>query len=158
MKSLVNKLVLVALAVVIALPLAAADKEKKKKGAGAPGAIGQLKKKLSSVELTAEQQKKVDEVFAQFGPKLAEAAKAAGDAPKLVQAAKKAATDAGKKGKEVAEAVKAVKLSPEQQAAMEKFNSLNQEVTAAIAAILTDDQKAKADIKVGGGKKKKKGA
>jgi Spy/CpxP family protein refolding chaperone len=156
MKSLVQKLMLLSLALAIALPLAAQDKEKKKKGGGEPGAIAQIKKALASVDLKEEQKKKIDDLVAQYMPKLREATKAAGDAPKKVADAKKKVKEEGKKGKEAAAAVKdAAKLTADEQSAMEKLESVSQDFRTAVMAVLTDEQKEKAGLNKG---KKKKGA
>jgi Spy/CpxP family protein refolding chaperone len=158
MKSLVQKLLFLSLAVAIALPLAAQDKEKKKnkKGGGEPQAIAQLKKKLDSVDLKEDQQKKIDEIVAEYTPKLKDAAKAAGDAPRKVAEAKKKLSEEGKKGKELNAAVKdAAKLTAEEQTAVDKLDSVAQEFRAAVSAVLTDEQKEKAGLNKGRKKKNK---
>ena len=156
MKSLVQKLLWLSLAVAIALPLAAQDKEKKKK-AGNTGPVAQLKKALSELDLKEEQQAKIDEIIAKFAPKIAEAAKAAGAGPRKLAEAKKSISAEGKKGKELAAAVKeAANLSADEQAGVDKLAGLNTELRAAVAAVLTDEQKEKAGFNKG--KKKKKDA
>jgi hypothetical protein len=156
MKSLVTKLLWVSLAVAIALPLAAQDKEKKrdKKKGGAPGAVGQLKQALSKVELKEDQKKKIDDLFAQYTPKIRDASKAAGDAPKKIADAKKKVKEDGKKGKEAAAAVKTeAKLTAEEQTAYDKLEGLNQELRSAVMAVLTDEQKESAGLNKGRKKK-----
>ena len=160
MKSLVQKLLLMSLAVAVALPLAAQDKDKdkkKNKGGGEPAAVAAIKKNLEGVDLKDEQQKKIDELIAQYKPKLADAAKAAGDAPRKMKEARKKLQDEGKKGKELNAAVKdEAKLTDEEQKAYDKLESLGQELRTAVAAVLTDEQKEKAGFNKG--KKKKKDA
>jgi Spy/CpxP family protein refolding chaperone len=155
MKSLVQKLLLLSLLVAIALPLAAQDKEKKKKGGGG-GAVAQLKKTISSLDLSEDQKKKIEGVFAEFQPKIAEATKAAGDAPKRVADARKKLSEEGKKGKELnAAATAAAKLSADEQKAVDKLSSLTQDLRTAVAAVLTDEQKDKAGLSKGKKKKNK---
>jgi hypothetical protein len=156
MKSLVQKLLLLSLAVAIAVPLAAQDKEKKKdkKNGGEPAAIAKMKGALAKAELKDDQKKKVDELVAQYSPKLSEAAKAAGEAPKKVGDAKKKLKDEGKKQKEINAEYKAVaKLTADEQAAFDKLEKLGEEFRAAVLAVLTDEQKDKAGLSKG----KKKG-
>ena len=157
MKSLVQKLFLLSLAVAVALPLAAQDKEKKKnKGGDGPRAIAQVKKSLSEVDLKEDQTKKIDELVANYKPKLADAEKAAGDAPKKINEAKKKLKDEGKKQKEINAALKdTAKLTADEQAGYDKLESLEREFRAAVAAVLTDEQKEKAGFNKG---KKKKNA
>jgi Sec-independent protein translocase protein TatA len=158
MKSLVQKMLLLSVAVAIAIPLAAQDKEKKRKknGGGDPQAITKMKDALASIDLKEDQKKKIDEIVAEYTPKLKDAAKAAGEAPRKVREAQKAAKDSGKKGKELQAAVKeGAKLTPEEQTAMDKLDSLGQDFRRAVSAVLTDEQKEKAGLNKG---KKKKNA
>ena len=156
MKSLVRKLGLLSLALIIALPLAAQDKEKKKKNGSEPEAVAKIKKALADVDLKEDQKKKVDDLVAQYTPKLNDAAKAAGEAPRKMKEANKKAKDDGKKGKELAAATKeGAKLTPEEQTAYDKLESLQQEFRSAVMAVLTDEQKEKAGLNKG---KKKKNA
>jgi hypothetical protein len=158
MKSFAQKMLWLSLAVLIALPLAAEDKKKdKKKAGGEPAAVAQLKKQLANVDLKEEQKKKVEELCAEYAPKMREAAKAAGEAPKKVAEAKKRLKDEGKKGKEAAAALKSTaNLTAEEQAAYDKLESLNQEFRTAVMGVLTEEQKEQAGLNKG--KKKKKNA
>ena len=154
MKSLVQKLFLLSLAVAVALPLAAQDKEKKKKGDGGP--VAEVKKKISELDLKEDQKKKIDDIIANYSPKLADAAKAAGEAPRKMREAKKKLQDEGKKGKELNAAVKdEAKLTAEEQTGYDKLEALTREFRAAVAAELTDEQKEKGGFNKG---KKKKDA
>jgi Spy/CpxP family protein refolding chaperone len=158
MKSLVHRLMFVGLAVAIALPMAAAQQEKeKKKGGGGGGPIAQLRQQLADVDLNAEQKKKIDDIIAEYEPKVAAARKKAGDALKMRDDARKKFKDEGRKGKDLNEAVKDAvsKLSPEQQKGLDEYDQVGRDLNNAVAAVLTDEQKAKAGLTKG---KKKKAA
>lgn len=155
MKSLVQKLLLLSLAVAVALPLAAQDKERKKKGGGG-GPVAEVKKKISELDLKEDQKKKIDEIIANYSPKLADATKAAGEAPQKMRDARKKLQDEGKKGKELNAAVKdTAKLTAEEQAGYDKLEALTREFRSAVAAELTDEQKDKGGFNQ---RKKKKDA
>ena len=154
MKSLVQKLLWLSLAVAVALPLVAQDKEKKKGRGGGP--VAELKKAISALDLKEDQKKKIEDVIANYSPKIAEAVKAAGDAPQKMRDARKKLQDEGKKGKELNAAVKdTAKLTAEEQAGYDKLEALTREFRSAVAAELTDEQKEKANLNKG---KKKKNA
>jgi Spy/CpxP family protein refolding chaperone len=135
-------------------------KNAKKKG---PDPTAQMAKKLEGLDLTAEQKTKWEAIVAEHGPKLKAAAEKVSKAltaeqVKARREATQAAKAAGKKGKEVEAAVKeALKLTPEQQKAFDEATQEQREVqsafNAAVANILTAEQKEKA--KIGGGKKNK---
>jgi Spy/CpxP family protein refolding chaperone len=157
MKSLVQKLCLVGLAVMIALPIAAQDKKEKKNGkkGGGNNPIGQLKKQLEDANLTAEQQKKVDEIVAKHETAIKEAAKKAGDAPRRLADARKK-FQGEKKGKELKEAARAeAKLTSDEQAAVDDLDKHLNQAREEIAAVLTQEQKEKTKIGLGKGKKNK---
>jgi hypothetical protein len=158
MKSLVHKLMLVAVAVAIALPMAAAqqEKEKKEKKKGGGGAIAQLRAQLADADLNAEQKKKVDGIISEYEPKLAAAQKKAGDGLRMRDDARKKFKEDGKKGKDLNEAVRDYvgKMPAEQRAGIEEYESLRTDLNNAVAAVLTDDQKEKAKLTKGKGKKK----
>jgi hypothetical protein len=154
MKSLMHRLMFVGLAVVIAIPIAVAQEQKAKKKGGGGGPIGQLKRQLADAGLTEEQKKKSDAIIAEYEPKVAAATKKAGDAPKLVNDARKKLREEGKKGKELNDgAVAAAKLTPEQKEGYDELQRVTQDLRAAVAALLTDEQKQKAGLTKG----KKKG-
>ena len=154
MKSLVQKLCLVGLALLIALPIAAQEEKKNKKGGGSP--VGQLKKQLEDAELTADQQKKVDEAFAKHGPAIEAAAKKAGDAPRRVNEAKKKLAADGQKGKALNAAARTeAKLTSDETAALDDMEKHLDELRSDIAAVLTQEQKEATKIGVKGKKKNK---
>lgn len=156
MKSLARRLLLVGLALAIALPLASAQEKKKKKGGGA-GPIAALKKQLADANLSEEQQKKVEGIIAEHQPKIMAAAKKAGDAPKMVEQAKKRLREEGKKGKELNQgAIAAAKLTDEQKTAYDELQKATQDLRAAVAAVLTDEQRAATGLGKGKGKRKNK--
>jgi hypothetical protein len=158
MKSLVQKLCLVGLALLIALPIAAQDKEKKdkKNGKKGGGPVAQLKKALADANLTADQQKKVDEIIAKHEPAIREASKKAGDAPARINEAKKKLVDEGKKGKQANEEARtAAKLSADEEKAVDELEKHTRELRDEVAAVLTQEQKEKTNIGVKGKKKNK---
>lgn len=151
------------LAVSMSLCHAADEPASKKKGL--PGQqIFQLPKE---VELTADQQAKLDALKKEHGPKLAELQKRVDEILSMEQktARKEAIAKAREeklKGKEAREALEAaLKLTPEQK---EKWTAAQAEIQAAqgkvrerIAEFLTDEQKAKVPG-LAPAKKKKKAA
>jgi hypothetical protein len=150
MKSLMHRLMLVGLAVVIAIPIAVAQEQKAKKKGGGGGPIGQLKRQLADAGLTEEQQKKVEGIISEYQPKVAAANKKAGDANKLVNDARKKLREEGKKGRELDDAaVAAAKLTPEQKEGYDELQKLTRDLRAAVAAVLTDEQKEKAGLAKG---------
>ncbi len=163
-----GKLVLVLLAIAI-FSVAAIDSgaQEKKKGQGKKGAKGPdpIGKMVANLDLTAEQQAKVDELRKEYRPKLAEIQKRRNEIMtperrKTEKEAKQAAKDAGKKGKQAkADIDAALGLSPaesEKLAAIAKERqALIAKINADVRALLTDEQKAKLPEPV---KKKKKKA
>jgi Spy/CpxP family protein refolding chaperone len=137
------------------------QKKQQKKGAKGPDVVGKM---LAGIDLTAEQQAKIDQIRKEFQPKLAEIQKRRNqimtkDRRLTEKDARQAAKDAGKKGKEVKAAVDAaLRLSPEEAerlAAIQKEQqALNAKINAQVQALLTDEQKAKLPKQAG--KKKKK--
>ena len=130
------------------------EKEKKQKK---PAAAVRVPK---GIELTDDQKAKVKALNTEFAPKLVACRKeAAGvitaDQKKARAEAMKAAKAAGKKGKEIREAAEAaVKVTEDQKQKLAEckkaMGALQKEIRGQLAAILTDEQKAK----LKGGKKK----
>jgi Spy/CpxP family protein refolding chaperone len=130
----------------------AQEKQKKqgKKAAKGPDAVGKM---VAGIDLTAEQQAKVEEIRKEFRPKLAEIQKRRNqimtkDRRQTEKDARQAAKDAGKKGKEVKAAVDAaLRLAPEEAerlAAIQKEQqALNAQIDTRVRALLTEEQKAK---------------
>jgi hypothetical protein len=141
----------------IALPIAAQDKEKKdRKNKKGGGPIAALKKQLEDANLTADQQKKVDEIIAKHQPAIQEASKKAGDAPKRINDAKKKLQDDGKKGKELNSAARTeAKLSSDEEKAVDELDQHSRELREEVAAVLTQEQKEKTKIGVKGKNKNK---
>ena len=114
-------------------------------------------KRLEKAELTADQIAKVKEIVA----KHSEALKAANDKVNLTAEQKQARGEAtkkaqaeGKKGKDLQAAVDAAaKLTDEQKEALKKVQELQQAMMKEVNGLLTDDQKAKLGMRVGGKKK-----
>ena len=139
------------LALACSLVLAAdkAEKKPEKKPASPAAAVFAVPKKVT---LTAEQQTKVDELRKDLEPKLAEAMQ---KLDSILTAEQKAAREtaardakaAGKKGKELSEALNAaVKLTDEQKAQMDtsrkEVAELTKKAKTALMELLTDEQKA----------------
>jgi len=156
-----------ALAVVLTVPAFAQEKAKGKKRRGRqPQAIGALNKSLQKANLTEEQQKKVKEIFAKYAAKLKEVNQErtqliGAETLKKMNAARKKAQQDGKKGKALQEAaLSAAGLTGEK---LEKFNAIRKKNTSVtlelkkeIVALLTDEQKQSAAIKLPKARKKKK--
>jgi Spy/CpxP family protein refolding chaperone len=151
-----GKLVLVLLAIAI-FSAAAMDSgaQEKKKGKGKKGAKGPdpIGKMVAKLDLSSEQQAKIDELRKEYRPKLAEIQKRRNEVMtperrKTEKEARQAAKDAGKKGKQVkADIDAALGLSPaesEKVAAVDKERqALIAKINAEVRALLTDEQKAK---------------
>ena len=142
------------------------DAQEKKKGKGKKGAKGPdpIGKMVANLDLTAEQQAKIEELRKEYRPKLAEIQKRRNEimTPERRQKEKEArqmAKDAGKKGKRAkADVEAALGVSPaesEKLAAIEKERqALIAKINAQVRALLTEEQKGK--LPEPGKKKKKK--
>jgi Spy/CpxP family protein refolding chaperone len=129
----------------------AAQEQKKSRKKGRDRDV--IAKMVENIDLTADQQVKLEEVKREFHPKLADLAKRRGSIMTDDRRAKekdlrKAAKDAGKTGKEIrSEIAAALSLSPaerDQMAAIERDErQLRGEITSRIRAFLNDEQKAK---------------
>jgi hypothetical protein len=129
----------------------AAQEQKKSKRKGRDRDV--IAKMVENINLTADQQVKLEQVKREFQPKLADLAKRRGsimtdDRRAKEKELRKAAKDAGKSGKEVrAEIAAALALSPaerDQMTAIEREDrQLRGEITSRIHAFLNDEQKAK---------------
>jgi Spy/CpxP family protein refolding chaperone len=123
---------------------------------------------VAGLDLTAEQQAKIDEIRKEYRPKLAEIQKRRNEIMtperrKTEKEAKQSAKDAGKKGKKAkADVDAALDLSPaesEKLAAIEKERqALIAKINVEVRALLTEEQKAKLPEPAKKGKKKKKKA
>ena len=133
-----------------------------------PSVARTLPKEVQST-LTDEQKEKIALLDKEFGPKLAEFAKKRNAifSPEQMKAqteARKAATEAGKKGKELRAAVEAAAQATDEQKKQlaeltKETDPLNKMIREKLLAMLTDDQKAKMPKRAGGkaGSEKAKG-
>lgn len=120
----------------------------------------------ATIELSADQKEKVAGLKKEYTPQFAALQKKnreilTPDQVKARRAAMKEAKDAGKKGKELRDAVSsALKLSDDQEKQMKEVSTetrkLNGEVRGKLATVLTADQLAKIKKPAKGAKKKKK--
>jgi Spy/CpxP family protein refolding chaperone len=148
-------LVLLAIGIfsIAAMQGTAQEKQKKnaKKGAKGPDPVAKM---LEGVrDLSADQQAKIAEIKKQYAPKLAEIQKRRSeimtpDRRRTEKEARKTAKDAGKKGKELQNAVNdALGLSAAEREKLEAVQQENQALTAKIreeiSAVLTPDQREK---------------
>ncbi len=150
------------------MPLATSLLAKQQKK-GKKGKKGRQQRKPSVVRLlpkevqatfSDEQKEKIALLNKEFGPKLAEFAKKRAsilspEQKKAQAEARKAATEAGKKGKELQEAVRAaMKLTDVQKKQLAELTKvtapLNKTIREKVLALLTDEQKAKIPKRAGG--------
>ncbi|GAB4159668.1 MAG: hypothetical protein Tsb009_36960 [Planctomycetaceae bacterium] len=156
------------LALIVATPLMAADQKKaKKKKRKRPVRTFNVVRLPKSIELTADQKEKIAAINKEYAPKLRELAKKSSEVITAEQRKARreaffAARKAGKKGKELRDAVNAAsKITDEQKKQMAQINkergSLLKEARAKVLEILTAEQKAKLKpVRKKGGKRKKK--
>ncbi|MFO0869078.1 MAG: hypothetical protein U0935_08990 [Pirellulales bacterium] len=149
-----------ALTILVACPVLAQDgKEKKKKGKGGgqtPQAVAALQKQLDTLDLSDEQKTKIKDVVGQFTTRLVDAQKKLGaivspEARKASAEALQKAKAEGKKGKELRDAAAAaLNLSVDDRAkydaAQKELNAVVADFRQAVAAVLTEEQKAKAGL------------
>jgi len=149
----------------IVSPLWAADKKDKKAEKKAPPcpAAQKIAAITKGLTLTAEQKTKLDAVAKEFGPKLVEANKKLDvltpEQKKARDEAIKEAKTAGKKGKELHQAVEAaVKLTDAQKAeqtdARKERSSLEKQLFDEVMGVLTPEQQKQ--VKAAQSSKKKK--
>lgn len=162
-------LIVIALAI-FSMAAIDSDAQEKKKGQGKKAAKGPdpVGKMVAGLDLTAEQQAKIDEIRKEYRPKLAEIQKRRSEIitperRKTEKEAQQAAKDAGKKGKQAkADVDLALGLSPAESERLAAIQKERQELIAKInvevRALLTDEQKAKLPEPAKKGKKKKKKA
>ena len=137
------------LALLFALPMSAISQDKankKKKRSKHSPQINQVLKKLKDVELKDEQSAKIKELASKFEAPIQENQKKLGDGKKKIAAARKAAIKAGKKGKEVQDALVA-DLSDDQKKAFAAIQKNAREFRAAVVAVLTPEQQEKTGLK-----------
>lgn len=167
MLKVTKALVTMALILACVASVDAADKAaKKKKGKKQQTVQIQALNLPATIELTAEQKEKVAELRKQYSPQFAALQKKnreilTPDQVKARRAAMKEAKDAGKKGKELRDAVSAaLNLSDDQEKQMKEVTGetrkLNGEVRGKLETVLTADQLAKIKKPGKAGKKKKK--
>jgi Spy/CpxP family protein refolding chaperone len=161
-KAVSFKVLGLALVVLLVTSLPAEEKPARKKNAGraVPRRLTDVQNKLASLKLTEDQQKKVDDIFASYKQKFAEAQ---AKAPKLTKEQRQIQKDVtakaraeGKKGKELqAEVNTALNLTDEQRKGREAATAAANELQAALkkelTAVLTPDQA----VVLSKGKKKK---
>jgi hypothetical protein len=144
--SRLTKIVALLMAVFVAVPLLAAEGKKTARKKPLPHAL-QLP---SEITLTAEQQKKLDELVATYGPKF-EAMEKQRDSilseeqRKAGAEARKAALASGKKGKDLQQAAdEAMKLKPEQKSKLDAISkestALGKEIREKLRDLLTAEQ------------------
>ncbi len=164
MKFATRTMLTLTLACLMATSLMAEDKEKKKKGKKKGGNRSVVAVRLpKTLNLNEEQQAKVAEVNKEYGPKLAELRKKMTSIiPPETQKARReafaAARKAGKKGKELQEAVSAaIKLTDEQKKDVAEvqtaMRALQKEARDKVVSVLTDEQKKQFRAAAGGAKK-----
>jgi Spy/CpxP family protein refolding chaperone len=156
-------LMMLALALVIACPALAVDKKGQAKKEPPCPADQRITRWLEGMTLTDAQKSKLDELKKECGPKLMEAMKKmpvlTAEQKKAQAEAVKAAKEAGKKGREVAEAGNAaLKLTDEQKAqqaeARKAIAPLEKELRDKVIAVLTPEQQEQFKTKFPEGKKK----
>jgi Spy/CpxP family protein refolding chaperone len=140
MKRICQVVIVLVLAAVVATPLMAQKKRNRK-----PQLPAALRKAIEKVDLTSEQQAKIDALVAEYGPKLADSRLERAATKKRADALKKARAE-GKKGKAAQEAANAV-LSDKQKESFAKFQELNAALRNAVVSVLTDQQRTKAGLK-----------
>ena len=165
MKTMSRLFLVFGLLALAGITFGAPDAKKEKKGAKGGDPTAAVKKKLESLDLTAEQKEKIDKIVAEQGPKLKAAAEKVNasitDEQRKARAeAQKAAKAAGKKKKEAQDDITAaMKLTDEQKKALEEATKAQREATEslnkAVSEVLTPEQREKANLG-GGGKKKNK--
>jgi len=160
MKRVGTNLLSLALALVIAAPLFAADKEKKKGPRKKPDPATWILKRFEKAELTDDQVAKIKQLVAKVAEETAECRKKAAPTPEQQKARKEAMEKAkaeGKEGRELYAAARdAVKLSPDQEAAMKEVRKAHGAMWKEIMGMLTDEQKAKLGKQFGPRKPRKK--
>jgi len=160
MKRVAANLLSLTLALVVAVPLFAADQERKKKPRKKPNPAAGWLKRLEKAELTDEQVAKVKELAAKVAKETAELRKKAAltpDQQKVRKEAMEKAKTEGKEGRELFAAVKeAVKLTPEQEAAMKEMRKAQDAMMKEIMGMLKDEQKEKLGKRFGPRKPRKK--
>ena len=146
MKRVSQLVVCLSLAFLVAAPVSAGDKDKKgdakkteaKKDAGKqkgkavanrPSLAEQTVKRFAKAELTEEQTKQIQDLAAQFEPKITEANKklAALISPEQKKARQEALAKAKKEGKKPSELTTAFKPTPEQAEAQKQLGEVKKE-------------------------------
>ncbi len=178
MMKLLRHVLAALLVLCLAVPVVAQERAKKR--AGRRAAVAKRAKRhaglpvfqrlLKDLTLTDEQQAQLKELKEKFGPKFQELSKQkqsllTDEQRKAMVEARKEAIEAGKKGKEVMQAVlDALNLTDEQEAKWKDLQQaqreLQKEVREAVMEILTDEQKAQLQEKLrqgrGPGKRQKR--
>ncbi len=139
-----SRMLICGVAAMLVVPCLAAEDGAKKKGKGKgakPSAA--MVGKLSSVELTAEQKAKIDELASELDATMA-TLKEEGLTAELTKKkaeAMKAAREEGKKGKNIeADVLASMGLTEAETALLKKQGEAQTKFTKGIAALLTDEQ------------------
>jgi hypothetical protein len=149
--------------IVLIAPLRAQDAAKKKAAKKTPAPLAAIEKQLASLDLSADQKQKVDDILAKYRDQFAAAQT---KMPKLSkeqrQAQKEAAEKAkaeGKKGKEQKDAVDAaLNLTEEQKKDRQESQATMKELQASLKKDLTGVLTAEQAAKLAPPKRKKKAA
>lgn len=151
-KTIVRTVALLCVAALLAVSGQAADKKEVKKERPKADRTGYAFTFPKQIKLDDKQQEKLNALKQEYRPKLesihARMAKfMTPERQKAAAAARKAARDAGKKGREIGEAVKAaLKFSKEEEAQMREINQehgkLLREIQQKKLALLTSEQRA----------------
>ena len=155
MYRLITNTLIVLLAISVTIPLVAQEKKKRKKRGQQAQPVRSVLKRLKKVELTKQQSEQIEKLAAEYGPKIKAAQDKLGDGNRKLREARKKASAEGKKGRQLAAAINAA-LTPEQRAARKERQQVSQQFRAAIAKILTEEQREKAGLRLRGAGAKKK--
>ena len=163
MKSFAGKIVAAGLVVLLTLPALAQETAKKGKGKRATTPVDAVEKKISGLDISAEQKEKVKPILEEYRGKFVEVQKKFAslltkEQKQAQREARQKAVAEGKKGKEVkAEVDAAMNLTDEQkktqQEQAKETNQLRANLKSALAGVLNEEQVAKLGL---GGKGKKK--
>lgn len=158
MTPVARTLTLIVLALAVAAPLGAAEKKKKQAGKQADPSA-RILKRLEKAELSEDQVAQIKELAAEHAPKLAEAEAKLDLTREQRRARREALKESRAEGIEGKKAMKAgvaaMNLSDEQKEAMVELRKLQHQFSHAAFAVLTDEQREKADVKVGKKQNKK---
>lgn len=159
MTPVARTLTLIVLALAVAAPLEAAEKKNKKQAGNQGDPSARILKRLEKAELSEEQTAKIKELGAEYAPKLAEAQEKLGLTREQKRARRQALQENRAEGiegkKAMKAAVAAMNLTDEQQEAMTELRKLQHQFSHAAFAVLSDEQRETAGVKVGKKQNKK---